>query len=316
MNSGRGRRPSHGSATHECSLGQSPGSSRKRDVAEDPANILDAHVHVWSDNAVAYPFAPHDGIPAPSEAFPGLRLSAAMNTAGIAEALAIQPRVYGYDHAYLFAAAKQLRDRLRVMPLINVARPSNLEEMETLAARAPVAGFRAIVFRQQQAAALLTLHATHLWARLIERDLPLGLLIEPERLPVIETLAERQPNLSIVVDHLAGIHAADWPQWGPVLLRLSRRPNVNVKISALGHLSELPFPYDDLHGAVRQLMESYGAKRLLWGSDWPHAYGYGTYEDSYRSVVRALNGVSHNDRNLVLGGTARSLFGFPAPRPR
>lgn len=284
--------------------------------ADGSADRLDAHVHVWTDETVAYPFAPHDGIPTPSEAFPGARLRLAMDSAGVAQALAIQPRVYGYDHAYLFASAEALGDRLRVMPLINVARPSGVEEMESLAVRAPVAGFRVIVHGQQQAAALLAAPASRLYAGLAERDLPLGVLTPPERLPAVEALAERQPDLRVVVDHLGGIQVADWPRWGKVLLGLSRLSNVHVKISALGHLSRQPFPYVDLHGAVRQLLECYGAERLMWGSDWPHAYRYGGYTDSHRSVSTALFGRSDRECDQVLAGTARTLFGFRAPEPR
>ncbi|MEJ7704418.1 MAG: hypothetical protein WKF47_12435 [Geodermatophilaceae bacterium] len=35
----------------------------------------------------------------------------------------------------------------------------------------------------------------------------------------------------------AEIEADAWPVWGSVLLGLSRRPNVYIKLSALGHLS-------------------------------------------------------------------------------
>lgn len=270
---------------------------------------LDAHVHVWGGAEAAYPFGPHDGLAAPKETFDGVRLVDAMDATAVAQALAIQPRVYGYDHAYLFAAAAGMGHRLRVLPLLNAVRPSNVEDMEALADRDGVAGFRVIALGLEPADWLVGPDATRLWDRLAELGLPIGLLIDPSQLLVVETLAQHQPGLRIVVDHLGGIEADAWPVWGSVLLGLSRRPNVYIKLSALGHLSGESFPYADLHPPIRELLDSYGAARLLWGSDWPHVCEYGTYAESAESVAAAL-GCGRSEKDLVFGGTAGSLYGF------
>ncbi|MGI8530732.1 MAG: amidohydrolase family protein, partial [Geodermatophilaceae bacterium] len=80
--------------------------------------------------------------------------------------------------------------------------------------------------------------------------------------------------------------------------------------SALGHLSRDSFPYEDLHEPVRELLESYGPERLLWGSDWPHVHEFGTYEESAQSVAAAIGFGRAAEQELVFGGTARSLYGF------
>lgn len=281
-------------------------------VAEGSTPRLDAHVHVWSGDEAAYPFGPHDGLAAPVEGFDGIRLAAAMDAAGVAQALAIQSRFYGYDHAYLFAAAAGLKRRLKVVPLLNAVRPSNVEEMEGYLACGGIAGFRVIVLCSEPADWLIGPAAARLWSRLAQLRLPIGLLINPVQLSVVESLAEREPELRIVVDHLGGIDAGVWPLWGPVLLGLSRMPNVHVKLSALGHLSREVFPYEDLHRPVQALLDSYGPERLLWGSDWPHAYEYGTYEQSAQSVAVAIGIGRDAEQDLVFGGTARSLYGFDA----
>ena len=293
-------------------------AARPRVSARPPSDgdrPIDAHVHVWTDDTDAYPFGPHDGLAAPSRTYAADSLVQAMNQAEVAQALAIQPRVYGYDHAHLLSVGTELKERIRVMPLINVARPSACSELESLATHPAVAGFRVIVRTPRLATALLAEPATQVWTRLAELRLPVGFLIDPPLLPVVKDIAAYRPDLRIVVDHLACIDAKSWQGQGPALLRLSRRRNVYVKMSALGHLSDLPSPYTDLHEAVIQLLESYGAARLLWGSDWPHVYGNGTYEDSSRAVVTALNGASDHELNLILAGTARSLFAFQQGTP-
>lgn len=273
-------------------------------------SVVDAHVHVWSADTAAYPFGPHDGLAAPPEPFDCGMLRAAMDGAGVDDAVAIQPRVYGYDHAYLFAAHQQLQQRLRIVPLLNPFRPSAVEDMEALAARDGVAGFRVIANGHEPADPPLGGPATRLWARLAEIGRPVGFLLSPRQLPVVEALAAREPGLRVVLDHLGGVDADAWPTWGATVLRLGRLPNVHVKISALGHLSRCPFPYTDLHAPVQALLHSYGPGRLLWGSDWPHAYGYGTYEESARSALAAIGNLGAAEQDRILGGTARQLYGF------
>lgn len=280
-------------------------------AANGMAALVDAHVHVWSSDTVAYPFGPHDGLSAPRAAFDSSRLGAAMDAAGVEAAVAIQPRVYGYDHAYLFAAYQLLQPRLRIVPLLNAVRPSGVEDMEALAARDGVAGFRVIANASDPADRLLGATAGPLWTRLAEIGLPVGFLVDPRHLPVVESLAQGEPGLRIVLDHLGGVGADAWPAWGPVLLRMGRLPAVHVKVSALGHLSRCRFPYDDLHGPVRELLHSYGPDRLLWGSDWPHTYDYGTYDASVGSAAAAIAHLHVAERDLVLGGTARLLYAFP-----
>lgn len=271
---------------------------------------IDAHVHVWSGDEVAYPFGPHDGLAAPKEIFDADRLIAAMDMAGVAQALAIQPRVYGYDHQHLFAASASLGQRLRIVPLLNAVRSSNVDEMQAFLGRDDVAGFRVIALGPERADWLDGPRATRLWRSLAEVGLPLGLLITAIQLPLVETLAEREPGLPVVVDHLGGVGADAWPAYGPVLLGMSRLPNVHVKLSALGHLSRDSFPYADLREPVAQLLDRYGPDRLLWGSDWPHVYEFGTYPESAQAAAAAV-GLDHAaDQDLVFGGTARSLYGF------
>lgn len=277
--------------------------------------LVDAHVHVWSGDRTSYPYGPHDNVPQPSEAFPAERLHDAMRTAGVHQALAIQPRLLGYDHAYLLHTTRQLQPNVRALPLVNLARPTNVAEMTFLADQPAVAGFRAVALDPEGAAALLGPAADGLWTSLARRRLPVGILTAPEFLPAVAALARRRPELAIVVDHLAGIAAPDWSRHAPDLLGMATAPGVRIKLSALGHLSRTPFPYPDLHRALRQVVAEFGAERTMWGSDWPHTLGYGGYHLSSRALMLALHDLDPRDTAMIFAKTASVSFGFPTPGP-
>jgi len=51
-----------------------------------------------------------------------------------------------------------------------------------------------------------------------------------------------------------------------------------VKVSSLPRSAEEPWPYPDLHGYVRNLMEWFGPERLMLGSDYPWMDGWDAYD--------------------------------------
>lgn len=88
--------------------------------------------------------------------------------------------------------------------------------------------------------------------------------------PVLKELAPKLMHLPVplVLDHMAGVDAADGPN-SPELeaaLRLLDTGNVWVKIS--GYRSSRP-PYDNLTPVARRFVAA-APERCVWGTDWPH----------------------------------------------
>jgi L-fuconolactonase len=97
--------------------------------------------------------------------------------------------------------------------------------------------------------------------------------------------------------------------WRANIRELARRPNVFCKVS--GMVTEADFrawtpqqlrPYFDT------VLEAFGPRRLMFGSDWPVclvACGY----TRWREVVEALAGTLSNDEKAQLfGETARRAY--------
>src|SRR5690606_17186994 len=87
------------------------------------------------------------------------------------------------------------------------------------------------------------------------------------------TLATRYPDLPIVIDHGAkpairnGLGGFDI--WGEKIFRLAQCPNVSCKLSGLLTEAKPGASLEDLRPYLDHLYESFGATRLMWGSDWP-----------------------------------------------
>jgi L-fuconolactonase len=100
---------------------------------------------------------------------------------------------------------------------------------------------------------------------------------DPRLIRAIVSVAERVPELRIVVDHLPhAIPPAAGPerkQYFEDLHTLAQNPHVFVKLSEIpvvseGKLRRDPAFYQD---ALHTLWETFGEDRFLFGSDWPNS---------------------------------------------
>jgi len=137
-------------------------------------------------------------------------------------------------------------------------------------------------------------------------------LVKPVHLPHILTLAGRHPELRMVIDHGAkpDIAAGQWQPWADGMTRIANETQAMCKLSGL--LTEAgPRPAP---GAVRRwaehVLQSFGAGRVIWGSDWPVlelAAPYALWWATSRQLVESLDEAG---QAAVMGGNALRLYGL------
>ena len=89
----------------------------------------------------------------------------------------------------------------------------------------------------------------------------------------------RHPELVVIVDHLGlrqnPTFGLDSPPMRdlPRLLELAEHPNIRVKLSGVPTLSGTAYPFEDLWEGLDQVIDAFGAERLMWGSDISRVMG-------------------------------------------
>lgn len=276
----------------------------------DPPSV-DSHVHVWCNDTVRYPLSPLAGLRAQgrgSATAVEFFDEASGGREHVGKALLIQPWIYGYDHTYLFDAAAQMPDSVRVMPLIDPTRHTSETDVRRLAENKATAGVRVRALGSELAESLCRPESNRVWKALSELGLPVGFLIDPPQLLVLAKIATAYPGLLVVIDHLARCSPSLQAQWMSTLVSLAGHSHVHVKLSALGALSGEGFPFADMWQIIGRLYDEYGAHRLLWGSDWPHCKAFGSYDTSAAALRIALRETSSRDIDAIMGQTACRLF--------
>jgi L-fuconolactonase len=83
-----------------------------------------------------------------------------------------------------------------------------------------------------------------------------------------------------------------------------------VMLSGQYGFSKQPYPYDDLTSTVRALFDAFGPERMFWASDYPWIARTPGYSKIIELPSHHLPGLSSEDLDLIMQGTASGLFGL------
>lgn len=170
---------------------------------------------------------------------------------------------------------------------------------------------------QSEAADHLELPAARAAATaLAERTKVLEIVCRPAHLAGAATLARQLPGCRIVLDHagkpdIAGHTPESFDQWRAAIADLACAPNTYVKVSGL--VTEARWhnwSVDDLKPYVATVVEHFGARRVMVGSDWPACLLAADYHAVMAAARDCLTASSLDDRQWMFGRTAVTIYGL------
>jgi predicted TIM-barrel fold metal-dependent hydrolase len=127
-------------------------------------------------------------------------------------------------------------------------------------------------------------------------------------------LAARCPKVSFILQHagmLEDTTEAGIAAWRKELSRLAREPNVVTKLSAFGTFIH---KNDAAHIAamVRDAVAIFGAKRCLYGSNFPIEKLWTTYPELIGAFLAATEGFAPDDRAAIFERNATRIYRLDA----
>ncbi len=144
-----------------------------------------------------------------------------------------------------------------------------------------------------------------------ERGLVVDLVLFPPALPAVLDLVDACPDTRFVLDHLGKPDIAQrrWEPWASQLRRLSERSNVTAKLSGLAtEADRTTWSVADLRPYVEHALDTFGADRLLYGSDWPVLELAGGHARWLEALVLLLDSLTARERRAILSGNARRVY--------
>jgi L-fuconolactonase len=137
---------------------------------------------------------------------------------------------------------------------------------------------------------------------LIDLGLTFDLLIKPPHLASALNLLTRYPDLRSVVDHGAkpAMRNGLWQPWADGIARIAKETNAYCKLSGLVTEAKSTWTIEDLRPYVDHLIECFGPKRLMWGSDWPVALLASGYSQWLETAQVLLSPLDATDRDRIM----------------
>jgi L-fuconolactonase len=279
----------------------------------DRKTRIDAHHHFWRYDPLEYEWISnemsaiqHDFLPAD--------LKQQIEATGIDGVIPVQARQTVEETRWLLSFASQadfIRGVVGWAPLTTYELEETLAEM---AQNPKLRGVRHVL--QGEPDELYMLRGDfNRGVRLLKHfKLTYDILIYERQLPQTIEFVDFHPNQVFVVDHLAKprVRENELSPWRENIRELARRANVYCKISGLAteadhHAWTIPqlLPY------IETVLEAFGPKRCMFGSDWPVCLVAIPYQEWVDLVNAVVDNFSETEQAQFWSGTAQEAYALP-----
>jgi L-fuconolactonase len=272
---------------------------------------IDSHHHFWNYSRDEYGWI-DDAMSAIRRDFLPADLAPEIERSNVDAVVSVQARQSLDETRWLLDLARANAFVAGVVGWVPLVSPAAGEHLDALTEDAPnkLVALRHVLQAEPDDYPL-DAHFTVGLRQLALRNMTYDILILERQLPTAIALVDRHPNLTFVLDHLAKPRIRDGviSPWRENIRELAKRPNVYAKIS--GMVTEADYRAwtpDQLRPYVDVALESFGPRRLMFGSDWPVclvACEYGPWVQVVRKFIEELSPYEQAD---IMGNTAGRAY--------
>lgn len=172
-------------------------------------------------------------------------------------------------------------------------------------------GFRHVLQGEKQRDFMLKSEFRRGISLLSKYNFTYDLLVLPDQLKYTNDFVSFFPDQLFVIDHLAKplIKSKEISHWRKDIMALARHEHVYCKVS--GMITEADWHSwqpSDLIPYIDVIVECFGVKRLMFGSDWPVCLLAGSYEKMLQVVSDYFSAFSKEEQELFFGGNAMRFY--------
>jgi predicted TIM-barrel fold metal-dependent hydrolase len=275
--------------------------------------IVDAQVHIWGANTPERPWPArleaHRDVPIGKD-----ELLREMDAAGVDRVIIVPPSWEGDRNDLALQAAQAHPDRFAVMGRLDPEAADARERVRTWRRQPGMLGLRFTFHAPMLLPPLTEGRMDWLWDEAERHGIPIMVLVPHSLTHLIDRVAERHPDLKLVMDHLALTrNTKDEEAFRALdnLLALAKRANVAVKASALPCFTNDVYPYRRLHPHIRRVYDAFGPRRMFWGTDFSRLPC--SYRQAVTMFTEEIPWLSAEDKTWIMGRAVCEWLGWPLP---
>ncbi len=256
--------------------------------------MIDSHHHLWRYSVEEYDWIP-PGSPLAQDQLLA-ELESATAAGGVDATVVVQARQILEESDWLLSLADQSEIIAGVVGWVPLIDPNVADPLARLAAHPK---FKAVrhVLQGEPDSYFLRDDFHHGLSLLPDLDLRYDLLLFQRQLPVAIQLVDRQPDLGIIIDHIAKPEIRKGKidvAWKSGMAELAKRENIlGVKISGMAtEVLDAEIDEPTLRAYFEETLVLFGSDRVMFGTDWPVCLlridSYKAWADMVRGFVTEL----------------------------
>jgi len=273
---------------------------------------IDSHHHLWKYDPIQDTWI-DDSMQALRHDFLPAGLHREMAAAGIAGTVAIQARQTVEETRWLLEQAGKNDFIKGVVGWVPLADPKVGSIIESFAGNPKLRGFRHVLQDEPDENHILREDFNRGIRELGRHNFTYDILIFERHLPQTIRFVDKYPNQTFIVDHLAKprVRYKAISPWREDMHELAKRPNVYCKISGLAtEADHKKWTEEQLRPYIDTALSAFGAKRAMFGSDWPVCLLAITYQRWVDIVNKAAARLSLAEQQRLWSGTAIEAYGL------
>lgn len=273
---------------------------------------IDAHHHFWDPARGDYGWMSPDDAVLSRPYGPG-DLAPHLARTGVSRTVLVQAAPTVAETEYLLKIADAAPHVAGVVGWVDFTAPDVGAVMDRLNRHPKLIGLRPMIQDIPDPEWMLRRDVARAFDALEERGLRFDLLGFPQHLAPGLKLLEQRPDMAVVLDHCMkpriGVAEAFAP-WAEGMTRIAQNTGACCKLSGL--VTEAPgaVSAEDLRPYAEHVIDTFGAERVMWGSDWPVARLRCEYADWHAMARELTSGLDAAAQGMIFGGNARRFYGL------
>jgi L-fuconolactonase len=280
--------------------------------------IVDSQVHIWGADSAERPWpVPPPGlhaVPVHNNGVPYTKefVLAEMDKAGVDRTIIVPPSWEGDRNDLALEAARTHPDRFAVMGRLDITAPDAREQIRRWLEQPGMLGLRFALHTALLEQPFVSGALDWVWGEAQAAGVPVMVLVPHRLMPAIDRVAERYPDLKLVMDHLGLVSGKDEEAFKDLdrLLALAKRPNVAAKATIMPFYTTDTYPFRKLHPYIRRVYDAFGPKRLFWGTDLSRLPC--PYRQGVTLFTEELPWLTAQDKEWIMGRGVCEWLGWKA----
>jgi L-fuconolactonase len=275
-----------------------------------PYSIIDAHQHFWKFDPLRDDWITEDMKLLKRDFLPG-ELEPVLEKNQISGTVVVQSDTSELENEFQLGLAEKYSFIKGIVGWVDLESADLEERLSRLQRFSKLKGFRHPLQGEKQRDKMLQ-PTFQRGIRLLNKfGFSYDLLILPDQLEYAEKLVAAHPDQRFVIDHLAKppIKQGIILKWKKAMLGFARYQNVFCKIS--GMVTEADWQNwkrEDFHPYISTVVEIFGPKRIMFGSDWPVCLTAGNYGQVKQIMNEYFSSFTITEQADFFGANAMSFY--------